>query len=206
MRLWVLSDLHLEKRPLIAFPPPEFDCLVCAGDVWNEIGKSISTIAGLAAGRPAVFVAGNHEYWSDDDPIEVGRILAEHEGVHLLECDTIVIGGVKFAGATLWEPDHGKFASSLSMLAEARADVIITHYPPTPEALVASRATWWIHGHVHGHELREIGGTCVLRNALGYPGERCVASDGVTAAPFRPDFVIEIWPTFVRDSGRQPAP
>src|SRR5215216_1100312 len=123
MRLWVLSDLHLEKGSGLAPRPPDFDCLVCAGDLWNDIGQSIATVAKLAHGRPSVLVAGNHEYWSGD-PIEIGRILAQHDGVHFLECEAVTVGGIKFAGATLWEPDDSRFASTATVLADARADVV----------------------------------------------------------------------------------
>src|SRR5262245_4718744 len=198
MRAWILSDLHLEKRPPLSLSRPEFDCLICAGDIWNEIGQSISTVARLADGRPVIFVAGNHEYWSDDDPIEIGRILAEHEGVHLLECETVTVGDITFAGATLWEPDHSRFMSSVSMLTDARADVVVTHYPPTPQLLSAIRAPLWIYGHVHGHRVVDVNDTRTIRNALGYPGERYATEDGAVTAPFDSAFVVQIRPRSAR--------
>jgi len=64
-RLWVLSDLHLEAVPFPdGYDPvrPEFDVLVAAGDLWRgEPEKAVATLNRLAGGRPAVFVAGNHE-------------------------------------------------------------------------------------------------------------------------------------------------
>jgi predicted MPP superfamily phosphohydrolase len=191
MRLWIFSDLHLEKGSAFAPLPPAFDCLVCAGDLWNDIGQSIATVAKLAQGRPSILVAGNHEYWSDD-PIEIGRILAEHDGVHLLECDTATIDGITFAGATLWEPDDRRFTAAAAMLASARADVIVTHYPPPPALLPEVRVPLWIHGHVHGASVLQCGGGRLVRNALGYPGEVCVGMDGAPARPFDPAFIIEI--------------
>src|SRR5262245_36163710 len=198
MRAWILSDLHLEKRPPLSLARPDFDCLICAGDIWNEIGKSISTVAALADGRPAVLVAGNHEYWAGDDLIDIGRILAEHEGVHLLECETVTVGGVTFAGATLWEPDHRSFAASASMLADARADVIITHYPPTPRLLSEISVPLWIYGHIHGHRVVDTNGTRTISNALGYPDERYDAQDGIPVGPFDPAFVVAIEPRSMR--------
>jgi len=66
-RLWVLSDLHLEAVPFPdGYDPirPEFDVLVAAGDLWRgEPEKAVATLNRLAGGRPAVFVAGNHEAW-----------------------------------------------------------------------------------------------------------------------------------------------
>jgi Icc-related predicted phosphoesterase len=193
MRLWVLSDLHLETGSAFSPRLPDFDCLVCAGDVWNDIGQSIATVAKLAHGRPSVLVAGKCEYWSDD-PIEVGRILAEHAGVHFLECEQATIGCIRFAGATLWEPDDSRFASAATALAEARADVVVTHYPPTRALLSQLGAPVWIYGHVHGRSVQQVGGTRAIQNALGYPGEAYVGLNGARAAPFDPSFVIEVTP------------
>ena len=56
---------------------------------------------------------------------------------------------------------------TLSMLASACADVVVTHHPPTDQDLAA--AGWpslWIHGHVHGHaRTPRRGGETVLNAA-----------------------------------------
>jgi predicted phosphodiesterase len=104
MKLWVLSDWHMEMR--ISFDPqprPDFDVLVVAGDVENVITTSIMMVAALAAGKPAVFVAGNDEWWdpgSMQEKLEAARRASRKYGVHFLECETAEIGGVRFAGAT----------------------------------------------------------------------------------------------------------
>lgn len=108
LRLWVLSDLHLETVPYPeAFEPmrPDFDALIAAGDVWEgDARRAMETVARLAAGRPAVFVMGNHEYWRGhlDEVLADARQIARQYGVTLLEGEATVIEGVRFAGATLW--------------------------------------------------------------------------------------------------------
>jgi len=106
--LWILSDLHLEAAPFPdAYDPPRpaFDVLVAAGDIWRgEPEKAVATIKRLAAGRPAVFVAGNHEPWGMTPARCMARLkrAAKGTGVTVLDGEAAVIAGVRFIGATLW--------------------------------------------------------------------------------------------------------
>ena len=107
-RLWVLSDLHLEAVPYPqSYRPrrPDFDVLVVAGDVFQgDVRQALRIVASLAAGRPAVFVMGNHEYWNGSVPadLEPARAEALRLGVTLLEGDEVVHCGLRFLGGTLW--------------------------------------------------------------------------------------------------------
>ncbi|MBX9826539.1 MAG: metallophosphoesterase family protein [Xanthobacteraceae bacterium] len=193
MRLWILSDMHVERGiEDIAAAAPEFDVFVCCGDVFTaDIDMAIEMVASIAQGKPAVFVAGNHE-WAGG-VLEVvaykGQVAAEKHGVYWLELDTVEIGGIRFAGATLWTPNDARFAPSVGALARAEADVIVTHFPPPPVIILPTlrEGGLWIYGHHHGHSDRTIAGRRLVRNA-GYEGE---AVDG---EPVRPDYVVEIAP------------
>lgn len=107
MRIWVLSDLHLEyadlKKPL---EPPDADVCVMAGDLCRGIDKGVRWLAEhIAPAMPCVYVAGNHEFYkgSIKEGIAAGRAAAmETPGVHFLENDAVTLGGVRFLGATLW--------------------------------------------------------------------------------------------------------
>ena len=64
MRIWVISDLHLEFadwRPA----PPDADVCVVAGDVLTRGPEhSLEWLAQHIARRmPVVFTAGNHEFY-----------------------------------------------------------------------------------------------------------------------------------------------
>jgi 3',5'-cyclic AMP phosphodiesterase CpdA len=61
MNLWCISDLHLEQRAVFDPQRPDFDILVVAGDVSENIEEAVYVTARLAGGRPAVFVGGNHD-------------------------------------------------------------------------------------------------------------------------------------------------
>jgi len=107
-RLWILSDLHLETHSYPqTFTParPLFDVLVVAGDVFEgDPMRSISVVAELAAGRPSIFVMGNHEHWGSVVPAELpsAREAARRLGVTLLEGDEAEVAGIRFLGCTLW--------------------------------------------------------------------------------------------------------
>lgn len=102
MKLHVLSDLHLEFS---AFVPPavEADVIVLAGD----IGKGASGIYWARStfpDKPIVYLAGNHEFYGTRrlETLRLLHIAAKQNGVHFLDDDEVVIGGVRFLGCTLW--------------------------------------------------------------------------------------------------------
>ncbi|WP_089173404.1 metallophosphoesterase [Bosea sp. AS-1] len=108
MKIWVLSDLHLEGFPFpSAFAPrrPEFDVLVSAGDVWQgNIPAGFQFLRHLAGDRPVIATLGNHEHWRGEPSatIAAARRAAKANEILLLEGDTIDLQGVKFIGTTLW--------------------------------------------------------------------------------------------------------
>lgn len=109
MRLLVLSDIHLEFGPF-ALPEDlgEFDVAVFAGDIGRPITSAVRWIEqqrrGPLKSRPAIFVPGNHEFYHDEihSALCAGRVMAEQCGIHMLAPGCIVVGGVRFIGATLW--------------------------------------------------------------------------------------------------------
>ena len=107
-RLWILSDLHLDAVPYPeAFRPPRpvFDILVVAGDVWQgSSAQALEIVAGLAGGKPAVFVMGNHEPWHRELHQEraAARRTAARQGVVMLDDGEAELAGVRFIGGTLW--------------------------------------------------------------------------------------------------------
>jgi predicted phosphodiesterase len=102
MRIHLLSDLHLEH---LDWTPPDVgaDVVVLAGD----IGAGTS---GLRWARqhwpetPVIYVMGNHEFYGHhiNGLMVEARAVARELGIHLLENDEVVLGGVRFLGATVW--------------------------------------------------------------------------------------------------------
>lgn len=120
MRLFPISDLHLERRrpELIPRPAQGFDVLVCAGDMHEgHPERGLATLLDFAGGRPIVLVPGNHERYAPTGDgrtapqllaaleAEVARINGEAGGprIHLLQGGgTAVLDGIRFVGTTLW--------------------------------------------------------------------------------------------------------
>ena len=107
MKIWLLSDLHLEfadlRQPLAI---PDADVCVMAGDLCRAPANGVHWLAKhIAHAMPCVYVAGNHEFYkgSIKEGLEDGRrAAAGFPDVHFLENDFVVIDGVRFIGATLW--------------------------------------------------------------------------------------------------------
>lgn len=107
MRVWVLSDLHLEIAPLDRpLEVPDADVCVMAGDLCRGAATGVRYLSALLKGRmPGIYVAGNHEYWGSSiaEEIEDGRKAAsERPGIHFLENEAVILERVTFIGCTLW--------------------------------------------------------------------------------------------------------
>lgn len=107
MKLWPLSDLHLEFDDIShRFRVPDgVDVCVCTGDLVNK--SPALGIEWLAehVNVPTIYVAGNHEYYRGslvDGLAEAREAAKKYPNIHFLENDVVVIDGVRFIGATLW--------------------------------------------------------------------------------------------------------
>lgn len=117
MRIQLLSDLHLEAHPHFQpEPAPGADLLVLAGDIGSYQGGSqlagedfgLERFSPLPRGAgwptPVLFVPGNHEYDMQDFDAAHDRLrrTCDRLGLLWLERETLVQGGVRFVGTTLW--------------------------------------------------------------------------------------------------------
>jgi len=102
-----ISDVHIEfQHREIAIPVP-VDAVVVAGDLDVEPARCASALKQLQrdAGVPVLYVLGNHEYYQRRFPHaldEYRGALRDIQGVHLLERESFIVGGVRFLGTTLW--------------------------------------------------------------------------------------------------------
>ena len=112
-RLWIFSDLHQDWADNAWDPiphAPSFDIAIVAGDIHSPLTKAIDWLGDRFAGAEVIYVPGNHDFWWDGgddrythaDQIARGRDLAARRGIHLLSDDALVVGGIRFLGATLW--------------------------------------------------------------------------------------------------------
>lgn len=105
MKLQVISDLHLRPQYGFTIPETDADLIVLAGD----IGRGLAGVewAMEEAGRldkPAVYVFGNHEYYTHTFPdlIDDAKHLVAGSDVHILENDALTLGETRILGCTLW--------------------------------------------------------------------------------------------------------
>jgi Icc-related predicted phosphoesterase len=87
------------------FAIPEADVAIVAGDVCDDLAKSLRWMASVLRPRMRVVtVLGNHEFYGYDLPSasrESAR-MAEDLGIDLLDDRASEIDGVRFVGGTLW--------------------------------------------------------------------------------------------------------
>lgn len=107
MRIWILSDLHLDvgRVPWQPSTIPDAEVAVIAGDVCQGLPEAVDWAARtIGPHMEVVLTAGNHEFYNRIHDIELarGREAAATAGVHLLEDEAVMIGGVRFCGSTLW--------------------------------------------------------------------------------------------------------
>lgn len=126
MRLRILSDLHLEVGPLELDRSDE-DIILLAGDIGRFTDGVIwADRVSQKFDRPVVMIAGNHEFYSgSQSPVATvrGTLEALHAAaaqtagrVIFLECEAVVVDGVRFVGTTLWTDFALLGEPSLSML------------------------------------------------------------------------------------------
>lgn len=111
MKLWVISDLHLDHGSAWPRPPADADVAVVAGDVCDD-----RWIEETSRHLPVIFVCGNHELYGHAFP---ERMVALRElcGTTLLDNSEITIDGVRFVGCTLWT-DYARWNVAAMEVAE----------------------------------------------------------------------------------------
>ena len=100
MKLQIVSDLHLGLAPC-ELPDTGADLIILAGDIHRP-AQALQWARAL--GRPAIYVAGNHEYYGSSIAA-TDRLLRESSRdslVTVLDCGEKRIGTVRILGATLW--------------------------------------------------------------------------------------------------------
>ncbi|WP_019831088.1 metallophosphoesterase [Sphingomonas sp. PR090111-T3T-6A] len=151
MRLWILSDLHIEQSDWdLPQPLPDFDVLIAAGDIHDPASEGIRWLA-ERVDKPVVYVPGNHEWYSIEDRFELpdeaerARELASSAGIHFLIDEAVVIDGVRFLGATLWTNYdlYGTRAQSMKVAAMKMNDHRYIFPDSASEALQPEQALEW---------------------------------------------------------------
>lgn len=182
MRLWILSDLHVEQSLWdLPKPAPDYDVLIAAGDIHDPLSDGVRWLAERAAGKPVVYVPGNHEFYAHRqrftmrDELERSQRLADQLGVHLLQQRAVVINGIRFLGTTLWT-DYNLYGNpDIAMRYAKRAmndhrlifpDIVGQAFTPEDALHCHQRELFWL-----GEALRERfdGKTVVVTHHMPHP-------------------------------------
>ena len=147
MKLQIASDLHLEYAPDWELPAGDADVLVLAGDVGIQT-HGLAAFRDRARQQPVLYVPGNHEYYCG----QLGRTAAalrarvRQWGLFLLDGDAVVLGGVRFLGATLWT-DFALFGPAYrpEALRQAHAAMPDYHVISEDAGWLAPERTWAWH-------------------------------------------------------------
>ena len=108
MRLWIMSDIHVELTRGWDLPAgderPDFDVMIVAGDLIPHMERGVAWLRERVQDRPVIYIPGNHEFYEVDidRTIEKAKEAAAGTNVHVMENETIRIADVTFAGCTLW--------------------------------------------------------------------------------------------------------
>ena len=120
MKLQYFSDIHLEFGDA-ELAATAADVIVAAGD----IGVGSAGVEWLkAAGKPTIYIAGNHEYYGGDMAAVQRSIQAAVTGTEIsfLECTTVEIDAVRFLGATFWTNFLGENEKLMDTMADHMND------------------------------------------------------------------------------------
>ena len=91
MKLWILSDLHIDVNRRFPFelptPHPDHDVVVVAGDICQGLAEGVRFIVSQKLNaKPVIYVGGNHEFYGHDRHEELANGRAEaarHPNIHL---------------------------------------------------------------------------------------------------------------------------
>jgi predicted phosphodiesterase len=119
MKILVMSDLHFEFHKdegndfiasLSPYDTAEVDVLVLAGDIGVHPILSMALYKLCHKYKSVVFVAGNHDYSSTIEKTEehFNYVSRRNKNFHWLNNSSVVIGGCRFIGSTLWFPRYGQ--------------------------------------------------------------------------------------------------
>ena len=102
MKIHVLSDLHLEFQDWSP-PKSDADIIVLAGDIHVGV-RGVDWARRTFPLSPVVYAPGNHEFYGAHMGDLTEELLAQGRrlGVDVLDGRSVVIGDVRFLGATLW--------------------------------------------------------------------------------------------------------
>lgn len=105
MRIQIVSDLHYEFSYMKLKVPLDVDVVVVAGDLTSAGRLDLLETFLKHVEVPVVYIPGNHEYYGSQMKavdLFITDLMNEYENLSYLNGASIVYGGLRFVGCTLW--------------------------------------------------------------------------------------------------------
>lgn len=130
MKLQIVSDLHLRPQYGFTLPATDADLIVLAGDIGRGLaGVEWAMAEAQRLEKPAVYVFGNHEFFTHAFPdlLDEAKQLTDGSDVHILENDMLTFGDVRILGCTLWT-DFLLFGAAQEAESKAAVEAVLYDY------------------------------------------------------------------------------
>ena len=152
-RVQVFSDLHADVAPGVEpVLAANVDAVVVAGDTCRDPVVGFRILRSIVPSPvPLIVVAGNHEHYRAyyGATLDAARRAAPEHGVLFLEDGAVVVGGVRFLGATLWSDyrlagDHKK-ASAMAAARDGLNDHRVIGWSKEPYRIFRPQDAAHVH-------------------------------------------------------------
>jgi Icc-related predicted phosphoesterase len=144
MRITFISDTHTIHHKIPKEELPGGDILIHCGDISSrgyreEIRQFLNWFELQDNYTHKVFIAGNHDFFFQDNPIQSKELISEYPKIIYLQDNMVEIDQIKIYGSP-WQPEFYNWAFNLprngeKLMEKWRAipsgiDILVTHGPP----------------------------------------------------------------------------
>ena len=133
MLVRLLSDIHLEfgngwESLLPEMPEDSETVLVVAGDVASGVDGCDFLQQVSPRFQHVLYVLGNHEFYRNNDlcllPGAIKEELSDFPTIDLLDNDTVILGGTRFVGSTLWTDMEDEDPTVMVLIEQGMMDYV----------------------------------------------------------------------------------
>jgi Icc-related predicted phosphoesterase len=144
MLITIISDTHTKHHHIPKEHLPGGDMIIHCGDISSrgyreEVRLFLEWFTDLDSYTHKVFIAGNHDFFFEDNPLQSKELVQEYSNIIYLQDNMVEIEGVKIYGSP-WQPEFYNWAFNLPRNGEKlkekwkaipeNIDILITHGPP----------------------------------------------------------------------------
>ena len=144
MKITVTSDTHSRHKFISKGDLPGGDLLIHAGDITmrgyeTEVIQFLDWFSSLYQYETKIFIAGNHDFYFEENPTKIREILKRYPDIIYLENEHFNLNGIKIFGSPII-PNFNNWAFNVDRMSERmidyrkmipkNTDILITHTPP----------------------------------------------------------------------------